>query len=78
MEIEPAQEKVNFVNAAGDNNEVAYNNLELFLFVLAILIISAFGLAIFVPLFCLARIRKLLLSTGASHFGRNIRQPINR
>ena len=71
MELEPDQEKVNFINEDGDNNEAAYNNFERIFFVLVLLIIGAFGLAISMPLFCLAQMRKLLLyikrGKGRSH-----------
>lgn len=61
MRLKSDQEKETFIDEARDNNKAAYNNLERIFFIITLLIIGALGLVLFIPLFCLAQMMRLLL-----------------
>lgn len=62
VRLKSDQEKETFVNdEAKDSNKAAYNIFERIFFIMSLLIIGALGLVLFIPLFCLAQMRRLLL-----------------
>ena len=61
MRLESDQEKETFIDEARDNNKAAYNKFERIFFIMSLLIIGALGLVLFIPLFCLAQMMRLLL-----------------
>lgn len=61
VKLESDPEKKTFIDEARDNNKAAYNNFERIFFIMILLIIGALGLVLFIPLFCLAQMRRLLL-----------------
>ena len=61
VRLESDQEKKTFIDEARDNDKAAYNNFERIFFIMILLIIGALGLVLFIPLFCLAQMMRLLL-----------------